>query len=65
MPKTNADFWEKKFKAGQERKWRIDAELREAGWTVVRIWGHDLENWNPLDVPELLSIFNERKSKKE
>jgi DNA mismatch endonuclease, patch repair protein len=41
MPKANADFWGPKLARNQERDRQIDAALREAGWTVVRVWEHE------------------------
>jgi DNA mismatch endonuclease, patch repair protein len=39
--KTNAAFWAAKIMANQARDADTTRRLREAGWTVVRIWGHD------------------------
>jgi len=63
MPKSNVDFWREKFKKGSKRKWRIDRELREAGWTVVRVWGHDLESWSPESEPALKRMMEEKWAK--
>ena len=41
-PKTNAEWWERKILANVERDRRHDAELRSAGWRVLRIWEHEL-----------------------
>ncbi|MBP7052452.1 MAG: very short patch repair endonuclease [Phycisphaerae bacterium] len=41
-PKTNSEWWRKKIVANMQRDRRHDAELRSAGWTVVRVWGHEL-----------------------
>ena len=37
-PKTNADFWKKKFKENVERDRRNIAELEAAGWRVGVVW---------------------------
>jgi DNA mismatch endonuclease (patch repair protein) len=42
-PKTNADFWQAKFKRNIERDRRVKVELEEAGWTVVVIWECELK----------------------
>jgi DNA mismatch endonuclease (patch repair protein) len=39
--KTNAAFWAAKIMANQARDADTTRRLSEAGWTVVRIWGHD------------------------
>ena len=41
-PKTNAPYWSAKIARNMERDRLNDAELREAGWTVVRVWEHEL-----------------------
>ncbi|WGX99438.1 very short patch repair endonuclease [Nocardioides sp. L-11A] len=40
QPKSNADYWRPKLARNVERDREHDAALREAGWTVVRIWEH-------------------------
>lgn len=37
-PKANAGFWRAKIEANRRRDRRVDEELREAGWRVVRVW---------------------------
>lgn len=40
-PKTNAEFWARKFEGNQRRDAETDRLLREAGWQVIRIWEHE------------------------
>lgn len=40
-PKSNAAWWRKKLEENERRDRDSDARLREAGWTVVRVWGHE------------------------
>lgn len=42
-PKTNAAFWKAKLDGNVERDKRVTAELRSAGWTVLRIWEHEVK----------------------
>ena len=37
-PKSNTDFWLKKFRQNIERDKRINEELKQSGWTVGVIW---------------------------
>lgn len=37
-PKTNGDFWAKKFESNVERDIRSKAALEEAGWSVLVVW---------------------------
>lgn len=40
-PASNADFWRQKIETNQRRDRDTDAQLREAGWQVVRVWEHE------------------------
>lgn len=40
-PKTNVHYWDAKLARNGERDRRNNVLLRDAGWTVVRIWEHD------------------------
>jgi DNA mismatch endonuclease (patch repair protein) len=39
--KANASFWADKLEMNRRRDWDTDQRLREAGWTVVRVWEHE------------------------
>lgn len=46
LPKTNRDFWRRKFERNVERD-RIDRlELEAMGWKVLEIWEHEIKE-NP------------------
>jgi DNA (cytosine-5)-methyltransferase 1 len=42
--KTNQDFWIKKIESNIERDKRVNEELKNQGWTIIRFWGKDIEN---------------------
>jgi DNA mismatch endonuclease (patch repair protein) len=42
LPASNATFWEQKIERTRERDRKQSAWLEAAGWTVVRIWEHDI-----------------------
>jgi DNA mismatch endonuclease (patch repair protein) len=42
-PRTNAPFWRIKIAATQQRDIRTNEKLEAAGWTVLRIWEHDIK----------------------
>jgi DNA mismatch endonuclease (patch repair protein) len=52
QPTGNADFWTKKLSANKTRDRKVNRELRKSGWTVLRIWEHDLAKKN---LPRLLA----------
>ena len=37
-PKTNSDFWKSKIENNVKRDHKVTNELKQAGWTVVRLW---------------------------
>lgn len=39
-PRANATWWAAKLDTNERRDRRIDTQLREHGWTVIRIWEH-------------------------
>jgi DNA mismatch endonuclease (patch repair protein) len=38
MPKSNVDYWRKKFAENVERDMRKESELTELGWRVIVVW---------------------------
>ena len=47
-PKNNEEWWDEKLTANVTRDRRVDAQLREAGWEVLRFWEHE----DPLQAAE-------------
>jgi len=45
-PKQNAKFWRDKITGNKARDRRVNRLLRKRGWTVVRIWEHELTRKN-------------------
>lgn len=43
-PKTNSEFWERKFFINVDRDKRQQRSLREAGWEVIVVWQCELFN---------------------
>lgn len=40
-PKNNAEWWQQKLTANVSRDRRVDEQLGQLGWTVMRIWEHE------------------------
>ncbi|WP_102141933.1 very short patch repair endonuclease [Mycobacterium hubeiense] len=40
-PKSNTEWWRRKIDGNRERDRRVDAILKQHGWTVLRFWEHD------------------------
>lgn len=47
-PSTNAEFWQKKFRANVQRDRRKRRLLRRAGWHVMTIWECQVRSDNKL-----------------
>jgi len=43
-PKTNSSFWKAKIGKNRARDERVAAALRDEGWTVIRLWEHDIKS---------------------
>ena len=42
VPKTNVSYWKPKIEGNIARDRRVSRQLRAAGWSVLRIWEHDV-----------------------
>jgi len=42
FPKTRVEYWRRKIEGNVRRDRRNVKELKRTGWTVVRIWEHEL-----------------------
>ena len=41
-PKSNSSWWHEKITDNQRRDRHVGKVLRSAGWTVVRVWEHEI-----------------------
>ena len=41
-PATNAKFWRKKIESNIRRDKEVNRQLEELGWSVIRIWEHEI-----------------------
>ena len=42
-PKSNQQYWDKKLIGNRARDTRVNSELIDMGWAVVRIWEHSMK----------------------
>lgn len=42
-PATNRDYWDPKIERNRQRDREQGISLKNAGWTVIRFWGHEVE----------------------
>lgn len=40
-PRANTEYWSVKLARNVARDAQVNAELEDAGWTVVRVWEHE------------------------
>jgi DNA mismatch endonuclease, patch repair protein len=41
VPRTNTSYWSEKIARNRARDAQVEADLRAAGWTALRIWEHE------------------------
>jgi DNA mismatch endonuclease (patch repair protein) len=42
MPVNNREFWFRKLSGNKRRDKLVNRTLKQRGWSVIRIWEHDL-----------------------
>jgi DNA mismatch endonuclease (patch repair protein) len=47
-PHSRRIYWDQKVERNTSRDHRVDGELRAAGWSVLRIWEHDLKSYSEV-----------------
>lgn len=60
MPKTNSVFWREKIRRNKQRDRRVNAELTEQGWAVVRVWEHQIHRDLPSAVRRIKRLLVRR-----
>jgi DNA mismatch endonuclease, patch repair protein len=60
MPATNRSYWQAKLARNVERDRRNDAQLRQAGWQVVRVWEHEPSGDAALLIARVVKQARER-----
>jgi len=56
-PKTRASFWLAKITGNKARDRRVNSALRKRGWTVIRIWEHELSRKNEAKLIQRLMTY--------
>lgn len=62
-PKTNTEFWEIKTSNNFNRDRKIDTELQNNGWQVLRIWEIDIKKDLSNCMDRILTILGMNKDK--
>jgi DNA mismatch endonuclease (patch repair protein) len=56
MPKTNSSFWRRKLEGNKHRDRERNTHLRRAGWTVFRVYEHEIKRSSNTVVNHILSL---------
>lgn len=56
-PKTNAAFWKKKISGNVKRDIKVNQTLYKIGWTVLRIWEHEIRKDSSRVVKKITSVL--------
>jgi DNA mismatch endonuclease (patch repair protein) len=44
LPATNREMWRNKLDQNMKRDLRVNHELKQLGWRVIRVWEHDIRH---------------------
>jgi len=56
-PATNEGFWSEKLQKNVERDMRVNEELQNTGWTVLRIWEHEIKKTPDVVVGKIRELL--------
>lgn len=55
---SNNEFWRKKIEANIRRDRLVTRELRKKGWTVLRIWEHELRSQRDAPIRRIMRCLS-------
>jgi DNA mismatch endonuclease (patch repair protein) len=61
-PETRKEFWMKKIQSNVDRAARVNEQLQADGWTVIRIWEHEIRKAPDTVVEKILKILKENQT---
>lgn len=60
-PGRSGRFWDEKIARNVERDRQVDAELRERGWAVLRLWDFEVEKETDRAVARVQDFLEEQR----
>lgn len=60
-PGRSGRFWDEKIARNVKRDRQVDAELRERGWAVLRLWDFEVEKETDRAVARVRDVLEERR----
>lgn len=61
MPKSNIEFWEKKLSRNKARDEEVNSFYIKNGWTIIRVWEHDIKDNFDFTVQRIVNLINKAK----
>jgi len=61
MPKTNVEYWKPKLERNVERDKEVDEYYKLKGWTIKRIWEHDVKNNFEKTIDQICALIDKNK----
>lgn len=61
-PKTNQEFWNKKFSRNIERDGEVTRYYKENDWNIKRVWEHEIRNDLEQTVDDTMEFVREAKT---
>jgi DNA mismatch endonuclease (patch repair protein) len=56
-PETRKDFWMKKIQSNIDRDKKVNEKLKHDGWTVIRIWEHEIRKEPEKAVKKIIALL--------
>jgi DNA mismatch endonuclease (patch repair protein) len=53
MPKTHKEYWEPKIAKNVARDEKVNRQLHDEGWQVLRLWEHEIRNELPACIERI------------
>lgn len=57
LPKTNREYWEQKINRNVALAQVVNSELHQAGWTIIRIWEHEMKDAKAISLVKQKLVF--------
>lgn len=61
--KSNREYWIPKIERNIERDKRVNAELKELGWKVIRFWDDEIEKQTDRCVAQICQALDARRNR--
>ncbi len=56
-PENRKEFWMKKIQSNVDRDKKVNAQLKNDGWTVIRIWEHEIKKGPEEVVKKIIALL--------